>query len=406
MADQLVANLVIFVRLLRAAGLAVRQGGLSDALAALADIGIERRTDVHDALRAVLIVRREDLARFDELFTRFWRTRRRAGDPNSPTPMQLPARARSSVRFLGPGLGESRTRESDAAADGPEKPVARATFNQDEMLRRRDFAALTAAEITQAERIIARLTWNTGFRRTRRWKSGDGRSLDLRRLVRANARYGGEMLTLPRRQRTLTSRPLILICDVSGSMEPYTRMLLLFAHALSARGGRVEVFVFSTRLTRVTRQFAVSSAQTAVSRVRDAVRDWSGGTRIGQAIRTFNTAWARRVLRRQPVVLVISDGWDLGEPEILAREMAWLQRSVYRLIWLNPLIGSQDYAPLTRGLQAALPFVDDFLSARNISSLEALAQHLESLGTRDAARGQQERGQPGRGLTSRVRRHS
>ena len=314
--------------------------------------------------------------------------------------MQLPARARSSVRFLGPGLGESRSGENDAAAEGPEKPVARATFSQDEMLRRRDFAALTAGEIAQAERVIARLTWNTGFRRTRRWKSGDGPTLDLGRLVRANARHGGEMVTLPRRQRTQASRPLILICDVSGSMEPYTRMLLLFAHALAVRGGRVEVFVFSTRLTRVTRQFAVSSAQAALSRVRDAVRDWSGGTRIGQAIRSFNTSWARRVLRHQPIVLVISDGWDLGEPELLAREMAWLQRSVYRLIWLNPLIGSQDYAPLTRGLQAALPFVDDFLSARNISSIEALAQHLESLGTRESPRGKRGRAGHARSRTA------
>lgn len=384
MGEQLVANLVIFVRMLRAAGLAVRQGGLTDALAALSDVGIERRADVHHALRAVLVGRCEDLARFDELFARFWRTRRRGADPNGPVPMQLPARARSNVRFLGPGLGDATAAES--AAHDAEKPVGRATFSQDEILRRRDFAALTSSEVAQAEQVIARLAWSPGQRTTRRWTTGGRRTIDFRRLLRANARHGGEVLTLPRRQRTQAPRPLVLVCDVSGSMEPYTRMLLLFAHALSTRGGKVEVFVFSTRLTRVTRQFAVSSAQAAVSRVRDAVRDWSGGTRIGQAIRTFNTAWARRVLRRQPIVLVISDGWDLGEPDLLAREMAWLQRSVYRLIWLNPLIGSQDYAPLTRGLQAALPFVDDFLSARNISSIETLAQHLDRLGTVGRAR--------------------
>ena len=378
MTNHLVANLVIFVRMLRAAGLAVRQGGLSDAIAALADIGIERRDDVHDALRAVLIVRHEDLARFDELFARFWRTRRRSGDEAGPAPMQLPARARSSVRFLGPGLGDTRPGEHTGPEDS-EKPVGRATFSQDEMLRRRDFAALSPSEAAQAEAVIARLSWNTGFRTTRRWKPGAGPTIDFRRLIRANARHGGEILTLPRRERMRAPRPLILICDVSGSMEPYTRMLLLFAHALTRRGERVEVFVFSTRLTRVTRQFAAASAQTAVSRVRDAVRDWSGGTRIGQAVRTFNTHWARRVLRRQPIALLISDGWDLGEPELLAREMSWLQRSVYRLVWLNPLIGSQDYAPLTRGMQAALPYVDDFLSARNISSIEALAEHLERL---------------------------
>ena len=388
MADHLVANLVIFVRMLRAAQISVRQGGLGDAVAALADIGLERRNDVHDALRAVLVMRHEDLARFDELFARFWRTRRRTGDPADPTPMQLPARARSSVRFLGPGLGDTRPGD-DTSAEESEKPAGRATFSQDEMLRRRDFAALSPGEVARAEQVIARLSWNTGLRTTRRWTPGAGSTIDFRRVIRANARHGGEVLTLPRRERARAPRPLILICDVSGSMEPYTRMLLLFAHALTRRGERVEVFVFSTRLTRVTRQFAAASAQTAFSRVRDGVRDWSGGTRIGQAVRTFNTHWARRVLRRQPIAMLISDGWDLGEPELLAREMAWLQRSVYRLIWLNPLIGSQDYAPLTRGMQAALPFVDDFLSARNVSSIEALAEHLERLQSRMRSRRQQ-----------------
>jgi uncharacterized protein with von Willebrand factor type A (vWA) domain len=156
-------------------------------------------------------------------------------------------------------------------------------------------------------------------------------------------------------------------------------MLLLFAHALAGGSRRLEVFVFSTQLTRVTRQFAGPSAGAALLRVRDAVRDWSGGTRIGEALHRFNTQWARRVLRRGPVILLISDGWDLGDPEILGREVARLQRSAHRLIWLNPLIGSAGYEPLTRGLRAALPFVDDFLSVRDMASLESLARHLNSL---------------------------
>jgi uncharacterized protein with von Willebrand factor type A (vWA) domain len=165
-------------------------------------------------------------------------------------------------------------------------------------------------------------------------------------------------------------------------MEPYTRMLLLFAHALAGGHRRLEVFVFSTELTRVTRQFAGVRGDASLLRVRDAVRDWSGGTRIGEALHRFNTQWARRILRRGPVVLLISDGWDLGDPELLGREVARLQRSVHRLIWLNPLIGSPGYEPLTRGIRAALPFVDDFLSVRDMSSLEALARHLNALDRR------------------------
>jgi uncharacterized protein len=165
---------------------------------------------------------------------------------------------------------------------------------------------------------------------------------------------------------------------VSGSMDPYTRMLLLFAHAMTRGARRVEVFVFSTRLTRITRQFAAERVDEALQGVQQRGL-WSGGTRIGEAVRSFNVEWARRVLSRGPVVLLISDGWDLGDPELLAREIARLQRSVHRLIWLNPLLGSPGYEPLTRGMQAALPFVDDFLPVHNMASLEALALHLNAL---------------------------
>jgi uncharacterized protein with von Willebrand factor type A (vWA) domain len=253
------------------------------------------------------------------------------------------------------------------------------TYSADELWRRKDFADFSSDDITRARDAMAKLVWDPGMRVTRRWATGSGRAIDLRRLLRANVKHGGELVAIPHRIRRVAPRPLILICDVSGSMEPYTRMLLLFAHAIAGGERRVEVFVFSTRLTRVTRQFAGTRAGGALSRVRDAVHDWSGGTRIGEAIRAFNTRWARRVLRRRPVVLLISDGWDLGDPELLGREIARLQRSVFRLIWLNPLLGSPGYEPLTRGMRAALPFVDDFLSVRDMSSIDALADHLNTL---------------------------
>jgi uncharacterized protein with von Willebrand factor type A (vWA) domain len=177
----------------------------------------------------------------------------------------------------------------------------------------------------------------------------------------------------------------VVLCDVSGSMERYTRMLLHFIHAMARDRQRVEAFLFSTRLTRITRQLRTDRVDAAVSAIAHAVEDWAGGTRIGDALREFNVRWARRVLTRGPIVLVISDGWDRGEPERLAAEMARLQRSCSRLIWLNPLLGDADYQPLTRGIRAALPYIDDFLPAHNLASLEELADHLSRLGRRAAA---------------------
>jgi uncharacterized protein with von Willebrand factor type A (vWA) domain len=175
------------------------------------------------------------------------------------------------------------------------------------------------------------------------------------------------------------SRPLILLCDISRSMERYTRMLLHFAYAVTDRYRRVEVFVFSTRLTRITRQLRAGRPSDALAAISRAVPDWSGGTRIGEAIREFHQQWGRRAMGGGPVVLLISDGWDCGDPLQLAEQVARLQRSCHRLVWLSPLLGTADYAPLTRGLQAALPFVDDFLAARTLRNLADLALHLNAL---------------------------
>jgi uncharacterized protein with von Willebrand factor type A (vWA) domain len=374
--QSLLANLLIFARTLRTGGVAVRAGAVPDAVQALVDVGIARKSDVHDALRTVLVSRLDDLAPFDEMFERFWRVWPVASGSALPRPMHVPARARATLRVLAPGAASSAHQTESGETD---TPVTLQTYSAGEMWRRKDFATFTPEDLKRAKDAMAKLAWDPGVRVTKRWISGSGRTIDLRRLLRVNVKHGGELISIPRRVRRVAPRPLILICDVSGSMEPYTRMLLLFAHAIAAGQRRVEVFVFSTRLTRVTRQFDHTRADAALSRVRDAVRDWSGGTRIGEAVRTFNTQWARRVLRRHPVVLLISDGWDLGDPELLGREIARLQRGSFRLIWLNPLLGSPGYEPLTRGMRAALPFVDDFLSVHDMSSIEALAGHLNTL---------------------------
>jgi uncharacterized protein with von Willebrand factor type A (vWA) domain len=240
--------------------------------------------------------------------------------------------------------------------------------------------------MARARMVLAQLEWIPGERRTRRWVRGRGPRIDLRRALMRSLRTGGEVLTLPSRRRRTRLRPLVLLCDVSGSMERYSRMLLHFAHGLAHRGGRLEVFLFATGLTRVTRQIRLRRLEHAVDAVSSVVPDWSGGTRIGPALRQFHQGWARRVLHQGPVVLLISDGWDRGDPNVLREQVARLQRSCHRLIWLNPLIGTLDYAPLTRGLQAALPFVDDFLAARTLADLAELAVHLTAIASSAASR--------------------
>ncbi len=207
--------------------------------------------------------------------------------------------------------------------------------------------------------------------------------------MRRNLRYGGEIFDWAEREPKRKPRPLVIIADVSGSMERYTRLLLLFTYGLArALEQKVEAFVFSTRLTRITRQLRERNLERALREVSHAVPDWSGGTRIGEALRSFNFDWGRRVLGRGALTLVISDGWDCGDPQVLRDEIARLQRSSRRLIWLNPLLGSPDYEPLTRGIQTALPYIDDFLPVHNLASLEDLAEHLGNLSERRPPRRQ------------------
>ena len=376
----LLHNLLHFGELLHAAGLDVPAGRMIDVAKALEYVDVGRRADFYVTLRTLLVDRSQDFPLFDDAFRTFWR----------PPPGEW---STDDLRAMGEQRRFGRPRvdvpsieppASDATASALIEPVERVaamSYSEREVSRTKDFAEYTDAEIEDARKSLALLSWDTGLRRTRRWTSASrGRMFDLRRVARASSRYGGELLELPVRTRKVRRRPLVLICDVSGSMERYTRMLLHFVHGLSSVASRVDTFLFATRLTRVTREVLHPRASAAVQAVARYVPDWGGGTRIGEALRTFNTQWRRRVMARGPVVFLISDGWDRGDPEVLRREMARLSRSCYRLIWLNPLLGSPSYQPLTRGMQVALPFVDDFLPVHNLASLEALAEHLNRLG--------------------------
>ena len=377
--SRLLDNLLIFGRLLRRAGVDVHRGRLLDVVDALGHVNLGERGEVYHACRALLVHRHEQIALFDVAFASFWREH----DGREARHAPQPGESRASVVVFQDDLARDDVREAlrrDASDD--DAPATRGglkTWSDLGGLANKDFAAFTSAETAEAADILSRLVWSPGERRTRRWIRGHGSRVDLRRSIADSVRTGGDVVELRRRTPLVRRRSLVLLCDVSGSMERYSRMLLHFAHAVTKRRHRVEAFLFATQLTRITRQLRASRADVALAAVSQSVPDWSGGTRIGGAVREFHQRWSRRVLSGGPVVLLISDGWDRGDPGELRDQIARLQRSCHRLVWLNPLIGTADYAPLTRGLQAALPFVDDFLPVRTLSNLADLAIHLNAL---------------------------
>ena len=366
--------MLLFGRFLRRAGIDVQHSRLIDALRAMQTLGITRRDDTRATLRAMLVHRHEDLERFDSAFDLFFHSGSATGasvrrqshlDRATPEPAQSHA---SAARPLETG--------SDLAPSGPERTAG--AYSASALSRTKDFAAFTSAELDRARHLLMHLPWRLGRRRTRRWERASGDSVDLRPTLR-QLLTRGEIIELTYRRRRTAPRPLVVLGDVSGSMERYSRILLYFVYGLARTARNVESFVFATTLTRISRRLAERGANRELTRVIRDVNDWGGGTRIGESMRIFNTRWARRVMRHGPVVLIVSDGWDRGEPALVAREIARLRRSCRRLIWLNPLLGSPGYEPLTRGMQAALPFVDDFLPVHNIASLQHLAEHLRTL---------------------------
>jgi uncharacterized protein with von Willebrand factor type A (vWA) domain len=375
--SQLLDNLLAFGRILRREGIDVHPGRVLDVVEALGHVSLAARDEVYHACRALLVHRHEQLVIFDRVFEAFWR-RYRHPDGRIDAPLDEPRTAPDAIDVV---LALEEASDADADSEGNEPAPERGVkiWSDQGGVADKDFAALTPDEIVEAREALSRLVWNPGMRRTRRWIRGRGARIDLRRAIAASLRSGGDVVTLPTRTRRLRPRPLVLLCDVSGSMERYSRMLLHFAHALTSRHRRVEAFLFSTQLTRITRQLCARRPDEAIAAVSRSVPDWSGGTRIGGALKEFHRRWGRRVLNGGPVVLLVSDGWDRGDPEVLGAQIARLQRRCYRLVWLNPLIGTAGYSPLTRGLEAALPYVDDFLPARTLTNLADLATHLNAL---------------------------
>ena len=370
----LVANAIDFGRLLRRAGIGADAGSTRDFLRALALIGFDRRDEVKAAGRAVFVRRHDEIAIYDAAFDLFWR-RRASGLPGPGLPMAV-IRRRPDRR----GAGLDAGNEPEVTGDKTLLSVAVATASAAELLRTVDFARLSPAEEREAAAMIEALRPALPVRRTRRGEPAPrGHRPASRAMLRRALATGGAPVEWLWVRRRVQPRPIVFICDISGSMERYSRFLLRFAHALGRAGARTESFVFGTRMTRITRQLRHRDVDAALARVAASVVDWSGGTRIGQALRELNVRWARRTIRSGAVVIVVSDGWERGDPAVLAEEMARLQRSCWRLIWLDPLAGTPGFAPLTAGLRAALPYVDDFLPCHDVASLERFAALLADL---------------------------
>jgi uncharacterized protein with von Willebrand factor type A (vWA) domain len=355
---------VAFAQVLRGAGLDVPVGSVVSYAQALGALGVQGQRPVYWAGRATLVARPEDVATYDRAFAAFW-----LGEGSA-----VPERSEvASLTLLTDDAAEATAPEAPAEPPGPTMALR---YSPTEVLRHKDFAACSPSELAEARRLMADLRLRAALRRSRRMEPARryrGRP-DLRRTVRGALRAGGEPVRRAHLEPARRARRVVLLCDVSGSMEPYARALLRFLHAAVASGSRVEAFAVGTRLTRLTRQLSARDPDAALGQAATAVVDWSGGTRLGDGLRAFNDRWGVRGLARGAVVVILSDGWDRGDPDVLAGEMARLRRVAHRVVWVNPLKASPGYAPLARGMAAALPYVDDFVEGHSVASLENLVE--------------------------------
>ena len=375
----LLRNLLLFGRSLRSAGIEVSLAQILSFARALDWVEIGSREQVFHAARSLLVSRREDLAVFRVVFDRFWLG---VSEPASAPSLPLAPREDLYPRHLRIQSTRSVAPPEDSEVEVTDRS---ATFSDEEVLRRRDFARMSAAELEDVRRLIDRTHWRVSERRTRRLVADRrGARLHLRRMLRDAGKLGGAAPLLRRLSRKVKQRPIVLLADISGSMDKYSRLMLQFFYSATHSLREVECFVFGTRLTRVTSQLKLRNIDRALAEAAREIVDWSGGTRIGESLADFNRHWGRRVLRRGAVVIVVSDGWERGDAAQLAREMRHLHHRCHRLIWLNPHLGQAGYEPLVEGMAAALPWVDDFLPIHNLRSLAQLSDHLSELPARRA----------------------
>jgi len=372
-------DVVGFARALRDAGMPIGVAETEAFAQAVGWIDPLVRREVYLAARATLVRRREDLAVFDELFAKFF------GGPSRGQPAPLAPR-HDPQRVFRTALVSYMAERAEASAREVDVPEHEKAASAHELLQRKDFADCTPAELDAIARAMRELRLDLTLRRSRRRiRSRRGDRLDLPRIVRDAARRGGAVLALARRRLKLRRRPLVVLADISGSMELYARILLQFLHGVTQRHARTETFVFGTRLTRITGQLQIRRVDAALGHAAREIADFAGGTRIGECLHAFDRQHARRVLGRGAVVLIISDGWDTGDPARLTAAMRRLARRAHRIVWLNPLLGRAGYAPEVRGMAAALPHIDDFLPVHDLRSLRELAERLARIPRRKGA---------------------
>jgi len=375
MADAVVRHVVTFGRVLREVGLEVGPGRVADALRGIGAVDLTRQEDVYFALRQTLVSRHDELDLFDRAFNA-WFLRAPVLPPVRTAPS--PVAQQTVGESLSDGAGGM---EDDEMGDPLELGAS-----GHELLRDKDFAEMTPDEYRRVKRLIAAIAANRPLRASRRRRADPrGDRLDMRRLIRHSLRTGGDPVDRPYRARKNVPRKLVVLCDVSGSMDAYARALVLFLHAAVGSGPGVEAFAFGTRLSRLTPELGTRDPEAALEKCTEAVTDWGSGTRIGASLKEFNDVYGKRALSRGAVVVIVSDGWERQDPELVGREMARLARAAYALVWVNPLKGNPEYQPLAGGMRAALPYVDRFLSGHNLRSLEELAAVLAGIERRHAA---------------------
>jgi uncharacterized protein with von Willebrand factor type A (vWA) domain len=362
---------------LREGGLEVGPGRIADALRGLDLVDLSLRDDVYWTLRASFVTRHDEIDVFDRAF-HAWFLR------NALRPFEPPVAAREPQSLRRAHLGE----RGDTSADPAEESHDSRGFSADEVLREKDFAAMTPAELERVRELIAEIAAGRPLRNSRRLRRHHrGRTLDLRQTIRESLATAGDPFRRELRTRARVPRKIVVLCDVSGSMEAYARALLLFVHSVRSSGKGVEAFVFGTRLTRLTPELDARDPGRAIEEAARRVVDWCGGTRIGASLKAYNDGWGRRGVTRGAVVVIASDGWEREDAGagLLGREMARLAREAYAVVWVNPLKGDPRYEPLAAGMRAALPHVDRFLAGHNVASLEDLSEVLGGIERRHAA---------------------
>ena len=374
--EAITRHVVTFGRVLREVGLEVGPGRVVDALRGLDAVDLTRQEDVYFTLRQTLVSRQDELELFDRAFLA-WFLRA----PVLP-PARLHPQEQRSLQVVDVPVDRA-TEGDDAATDGDPLELGASAH---ELLREKDFAEMTPDEFWRLRRLIQAIA-RTRPRRSSRRRRPDPRGdvLDMRRLLRRSLRTGGDVVDRTYRARKNVPRKLVVLCDVSGSMDSYSRALLLFLHAVVGSGRGVEAFAFGTRLSRLTPDLATRDPEAAIERCTAAVVDWGAGTRIGASLKEFNDVYGRRALSRGAVVVIVSDGWERDDPDLVGREMAKLARAAYAIVWVNPLKGNPEYQPLAGGMRAALPSVDRFVAGHNLRSLEELAAVLAGIERRHAA---------------------